>query len=394
MKNKHLHSIFTACIAVLLVFSVVFAQDETTPEVPQVKDTYEGLPLCMPGVYLIDPVDCLPMGPSKTLTDWARKGMTLPLRPLLASHPDPSYTLLERNYAKINIPPGTQASWYPNLESAVAGWGALSTLPPGETFFITYENVAYYENNPYLSNERGEWIRASPTTFSSFQGLLFKQQPVNDFGWVLDNLSPRKEPSVNAPLSSVTLAKHEVVQVFDSVEAEGTTWYMIRPGQWVDRTKIRVVSPVLEAPDGVDSDRWIDINLYEQTLSVYEEGRLVFATLAATGFDPYFTQPGLFQVREKNEFETMTGAFATGKADYYLLEDVPWTIYYDGPRAMHGAYWHVNFGYEVSHGCVNLSIGDSHWLYEWANVGDWVFVHDPSGQTPTDPEFYKGSAAF
>lgn len=394
MRLKHIQSIIFACFAVLSAFSIVFAQDEPTHEIPEVKDSYEGKPLCMPGAYLIDPVDCLPMGPSNTLTHWARKGMTFPLRPLPASHPDPSYTLLDRNYAKINLLPGAQASWYPNLESAVAGWGALSTLPPGETFFITYENVAYFENNPYLTNERGEWIRASPTTFSNYQGLLLKQQPVNDFGWVLDNLSPRKEPSVNAPLSTASLAKHEVVQVFDRVEAEGTTWYMIRPGQWVDRTKIRVVSPMLDAPEGVDSDRWIDINLYEQTLSVYEDGRLVFATLAATGFEPYFTQPGLFQVREKKEFETMTGAFATGKADYYMLEDVPWTIYYDGPRAMHGAYWHVNFGYEVSHGCVNLSIGDAHWLYDWANVGDWVYVHDPSGQTPTDPEFYKGSAAF
>jgi lipoprotein-anchoring transpeptidase ErfK/SrfK len=102
----------------------------------------------------------------------------------------------------------------------------------------------------------------------------------------------------------------------------------------------------------------------------------------------------LFQVREKKEFETMTGAFQTGKVDYYLLEDVPWTMYYDGPRALHGAYWGSKFGSEVSHGCINLSVGDSHWLYDWANIGDWVYVWDPSGLTPTDPSFYEGSSAF
>jgi len=328
------------------------------------------------------------------LTKWAKQGMTLPPRPLPATHPDPSYTLLDKKYAKLNIQPGTQAAWYPNLESAIAGWGALSTLPPGETFYISYKDVTYYENNPYLTNERGEWIRASPTTYSNFQGLLFFQQPANDFGWVLDNLNPHKAPSINAPLSPVSLSKYEVVQVYDQTEAEGTTWYMISPGQWIDRTKMRVISPAQTPPEGVDNGRWIEINLYQQTLSVYEDGRLLFATLASTGFEPYYTQPGLFQVREKKEFDTMTGAFASGKVDYYMLEDVPWTIYYDGPRAMHGAYWHVNFGYEVSHGCVNLSVGDAHWLYEWVNVGDWVYVHDPSGKTPTDPEFYKSSAAF
>jgi len=178
------------------------------------------------------------------------------------------------------------------------------------------------------------------------------------------------------------------------VEAEGTTWYMIKPGQWVDRNKIRVVVPALTAPEGVDNGRWIEVNLYEQTMTVYEDNRLIFATLVATGFEPYFTKPGLFQIREKKDLETMTGAFAAGKTDYYLLENVPWTMYYDGPRALHGAYWRAMFGYEQSHGCTNMSVGDSHWLYDWAVVGDWVYVWDPSEKTPTDPEFYKGNAAF
>ena len=381
-------------LSALVLPSEAHAQDETTPETPAAVEPYEGLPLCVPGVYLVTPVDCLPLGPSSTLTLWANRRMTLPLRPLPASHPDFSYTVLDQKYAKFNVQPGAQASYYPNLESAVASWGALRTLPFGQTLYITYENVSYYEDNPYLTNKRGEWIRASPTTFSTFQGLLFKQQPLNDFGWIIDAVSPYREPSINGQKVNVGLNRGDVVQVFDKVEAEGTTWHMIKPGQWVDRNKIRVVTPSLTAPDGVDNGRWIEVNLYEQTLSVYEENRLVFATLIATGFEPYYTRPGLFQIREKKDLETMTGAFATGKVDYYLLENVPWTMYYDGARALHGAYWRAMFGYEQSHGCVNMSVGDSHWLYEWAAVGDWVYVWDPSGKTPTDPDFYKESAAY
>ena len=188
--------------------------------------------------------------------------------------------------------------------------------------------------------------------------------------------------------------RNTVVQVYDSVEAEGTTWYMIGIGKWVDRRAIRVVYPHTDAPEGVENGRWIEVNLYEQTLCVYENNQLKFATLVATGYDPYYTQPGLFQVREKIDYETMTGAFAAGKTDYYLLEDVPWTIYYDGPRALHGAYWRALFGYEQSHGCVNLSVGDAHWLFDWSDIGDWVYVWDPSGETPTDPSFYTVNAAF
>ena len=89
----------------------------------------------------------------------------------------------------------------------------------------------------------------------------------------------------------------------------------------------------------------------------------------------------------------MSGAFEADKSDYYYLEDVPWTMYFDQARAIHGAYWRAMFGYEQSHGCVNMSVGDAHWVYDWAKEGDWVFVHDPSGATPTDPKFYTNGGA-
>lgn len=393
-KKLFLFSLAGLIFLAMLMPITALAQDQPTPETPVTDISYEGKPICTPGVYFVTPKDCLPLGPSATLTQWARRGMTLPLRPLPGSHPDFSYTVLDQKYAKLNLLPGVQASYYPNFDAAVASEGALSTLPFGQTLYITYKNVSYYDDNPYVTNERGEWIRASPTTFSTFQGLLFKQQPLNSFGWIIDAVSPYREPSINAKKVNLNLNRGDVVQVYDKVAAEGTIWYMIKPGQWVDRNKIRVVSPTQTAPDGVDNGRWIEINLFEQTMTVYEDNNLVFATLVATGYEPYYTQPGLFQIREKKELETMTGAFATGKTDFYRLENVPWTIYYDGPRALHGAYWRAMFGYEQSHGCVNLSVGDSHWLYDWAAVGDWVYVWDPSGKTPTDPEFYKGSAAF
>ena len=373
--------------------TTIYGQDEGEPFGPQYEETFEGMPICAPDIYLISPVDCLPMGPSQTLTDWAKNGLTLPLKPLPASHPDASYMELDQNYAKLNLPPGVQAAYYPNIESAVQGWGALSTLPIGEFLYIAYENELYNEGNPYVQNERGV-IRASPTKYSSFQGLLLNRPLENDFGWIVDLANPRREPSYNASVLNEQLIRETVVQVYDQVEAEGTTWYMIGLGKWVERRYIRVVSSQFSPPDGIENGRWIEVNLFEQTLTVYEDNRLIFATLIGSGYDPYYTQPGLFPLREKKELETMTGAFETGKTDYYFLENVPWTMYYDGSRALHGAYWRVKFGYELSHGCVNLSVADAHWLYEWAVVGDWVYVWDPSGKTPTDPAFYKEKAAF
>jgi lipoprotein-anchoring transpeptidase ErfK/SrfK len=59
--------------------------------------------------------------------------------------------------------------------------------------------------------------------------------------------------------------------------------------------------------------------------------------------------------------------------DRYSIEDVPWTQFFSGSIALHGAFWHGGFGLRHSHGCVNLSPFDAHRL----------FNH-------TQPELYEG----
>jgi lipoprotein-anchoring transpeptidase ErfK/SrfK len=113
--------------------------------------------------------------------------------------------------------------------------------------------------------------------------------------------------------------------------------------------------------------------------------------VVATGMEPLFTRPGLFPIYKKLELETMSGE--RGTENFYYLENVPWTMYFDKARALHGAYWRARMGYPQSHGCVNLTPGDAHWLFDWAKEGDWVYVHDPSGLTPTDPKFYGDGGA-
>jgi len=245
----------------------------------------------------------------------------------------------------------------------------------------------------------GLWVRAADIDASCcirsgrFQGLLFADNPPNSFGWIVDQAVPRTAPGYLAPEKKMTLYRETVVQIFDVQTADNTKWYMIGLDTWVERRYIRqmVVNPT--PPEGIDRNRWIEINLYEQTLAVYEDNRLVFATLIASGIDPFFTRPGLFQVYEKLEKTNMSGAFEPDRSDYYYLENVPYTLYFDEARAIHGAYWRTLFGYPQSHGCINLSIGDAAWIYSWADVGDWVYVWDPSGETPTDPKFYTSGGA-
>jgi hypothetical protein len=265
-------------------------------------------------------------------------------------------------------------------------------IAPGTLRYISYVYRQDYNGNPYLQLASGGWLRASPAAYTDYQGLVFYDNPRNDFGWIVDATPSYRSPSFSAELTGENYVREDVIQVFGSVEAESLTWYRIAPDEWVNSQKARVVQLDLTPPEEVTSDRWIEINLEQQTMTVYEDGQLQFATLAATGLEPFYTQPGVFQIYEKKPLETMQGAFEADHSDFYYLEDVPWTMYFDQARALHAAYWRTFFGYPQSHGCVNLSPGDAKWLFEWADEGDFVWVHDPSGQTPIDPDYYGPGA--
>ena len=51
----------------------------------------------------------------------------------------------------------------------------------------------------------------------------------------------------------------------------------------------------------------------------------------------------------------------------YYLPEVPYTMYFYEGYALHGTYWHNNFGQRMSRGCVNLQTDNAKQLFEWAD---------------------------
>lgn len=117
------------------------------------------------------------------------------------------------------------------------------------------------------------------------------------------------------------------------------------------------------------SDRWIEIDLSRQRLIAWEGNQVVYAVIVSTGKASTPTRLGTFAVQTKYEVARMRGPG-------YDVPDVPYTMYYDGGMAIHGAYWHNRFGTPVSHGCTNVAVNHAKWLFEWASVGTPVVVHD------------------
>lgn len=348
-----------------------------------------GEPLCLPGQATNS--DCLPHGSAAYFERMAEMGMRLPLQPLAANSTDPGLTALPFYYARVNT---ANAPIFATPEDAAAGKPVVRVLEAG-LVYVTYQDVREIDGKNYYMIGFGEWMRRgdiSPNvTYSQFSGLEFAETPQQPFGWVLEYFQARSAPSLSAPMAERFFNGYEVVQVYDIVEADGIKWFMVGPDLWLESRQARLVIPNTTPPEGVDNGRWIEVNLEQQTLTVYQDSEMVFATVIATGLPGVWTRPGLFQVYEKHESTLMRGVFTADRSDYYFLEDVPWTLYFDEARALHGAYWRARLGFEQSHGCVNLSVADSHWVFNWASVGDWVWVHDPSGRTPSDFEGSGGA---
>lgn len=114
--------------------------------------------------------------------------------------------------------------------------------------------------------------------------------------------------------------------------------------------------------------RWIDVDLTNQMVYAYEGNTLVNSFLVSTGTWQHPTVTGQYYVYLKYRYKDMSGPG-------YYLPNVPFTMFFYQGYAIHGTYWHSNFGTPMSHGCVNMTIPDSEWIYNFATVGTLVNVH-------------------
>lgn len=120
--------------------------------------------------------------------------------------------------------------------------------------------------------------------------------------------------------------------------------------------------------DESESGKWIEIDLSEQRIFAHEGQRTVLKARVSTGISRYPTIRGRFKIYVKYRSTRMRGPG-------YDLPNVPWTMFFRGDYAIHGAYWHNSFGRPMSHGCVNMKPAEAKWLFNWAPRGTLVVIH-------------------
>lgn len=212
--------------------------------------------------------------------------------------------------------------------------------------------------------------RLWPSPFEG-QSLGSDDSPSLPFAWVYyESWTPRpwirERPDPKSP-GVRRAGRREIVPVLEQRDG----YAKVGPSEWIDRKHLRVAARTTPPPAHGGSAQWIDVDLDEQVIVAYDGLEPVFATLVSSGRAKNRTPVATYRVRAKAATTPMAGDPST--PNRYEVSAVPWAIRFADGLYIHAAYWHDGFGGTRSHGCVNVSPKDAHFLF------DWIAPHVPAG---------------
>lgn len=206
--------------------------------------------------------------------------------------------------------------------------------------------------------------------FAAEQQVPYPQTPVTE--GTQDGLDllpplPFSGPSMDVP--QVRQEREALLSITEQPVLEEETDY---PVSWNGDTELHL--DVTRAR--IEGEKWIEVSLSEQTLYAWDGDQLAKEFLISSGVQAYPTVTGVFRMWARTPSQTMSGGDPDA-GTYYNLPNVQWVQYFYNEFALHGTYWHNNFGTPMSHGCVNLTIEDAEWLFswsfpEWDGSGGWI----------------------
>jgi len=135
-------------------------------------------------------------------------------------------------------------------------------------------------------------------------------------------------------------------------------------GKVVVHTPTSVIKSFEVEPD----EFWIDVDLSEQALYAYSGSEVINKFVISSGLFHTPTPPGSYEIYAMYLDYTMAGVDGS-------IPHVPFSMFFHGEYALHGTFWHNSFGEKMSRGCINLTVEDSEWIYERAEKGTHVYIH-------------------
>lgn len=287
------------------------------------------------------------------------------------------------HYVIVVIPEGEKIPLWSSFDALKNGEEADRQLEHGDT--IAIERGLKFDGESYWLSVEGKVLPQKGTSQmsggSTWHGLPLTEATPLPFGWVTGEHVPVydaiPEASGKAPAQG-QLERRVRVQIVDeqtvgkkrwlkvhAVEPAATTATPTATDQWILADQVNEVR-LLPHPEKVPTDiqKWIDVDLGEQVLVLYENDKPVYATLVSSG-RAIPTPMGTYPVWAKVSAITMKNQPYEDKA--YFVNKVPWSTFFQWHNAIHGAYWHDKFGITKSHGCVNVAPLDARYVFEWVS---------------------------
>jgi len=214
--------------------------------------------------------------------------------------------------------------------------------------------------------------RTKPVVPSAFRGLALAEGDDLPVGFSMPYVAVRYGAGPGGTMVPIgKLGRREIVPLTGERFPRGVM--EAKDGTFVPESTLRIVPRRTSFPSFATGDRkWVDVSVKDQSLVAYVGRRPVYVTLVSTGrsgmADPEKTDAtvrGSFMIYQKDVSSTMDGN--EDRADSFNLHDVPFVQYFHKGYALHGTYWHDEFGKARSHGCVNLAPADAAWLFEWTD---------------------------
>lgn len=191
-----------------------------------------------------------------------------------------------------------------------------------------------------------------------------------------------------------TQAPDMAVTVYGSANGQnvgsGPIWYRVS-GKNSDPQYIYggLLTTKKPAPGNVGPGKVIKVSLSQQHLYAYEDGKLVFSVLVATGRPELPTPTGTYHVFLKQSPTTFYSPWPKGSPYYYEPTHINYALEFrEGGFYLHDAYWRYAFGpgsnvphstpngtETGTHGCVTMTTANAAWLYKWAPVGTTVIIY-------------------
>jgi hypothetical protein len=248
-------------------------------------------------------------------------------------------------------------------------------------FFVAGAGVEERSSRQFVRTVRGTYIKQSQLEErkgASFRGVELGKEHALPLAWAVReatafSIKPRDDGSLRLVTDeqSPSYARLALVPWAGRERAGTELLHKLKDGRYLKHW-FAAVAEQIARPEGVRADEpWVHVDIEQQTLVLYQGDRPVYATLVSSGLPGHDTPIGLFSIRAKYIADSMSDIGPEAGDDRYSIEDVPWTQYFDGSIALHGAFWHERFGLRRSHGCINLSPYDAHRVFNhtWPELG-------------------------